>query len=280
MDTRALRIAAFAALILSLAACGGADDSSTSSSGASAAVNQSVGGIWEGTNTENGVTVQTTALVSPDGRYYEYSLNTSNDCAAVGTGTLSSSGDEVSGNVIGGLVSFSTILSVQTGCVYSDGSTWGTGTLSGTVSAGQTLSLTSTFTTTNGTTNSNSTPVTLNFNLLYNETSSLSKIAGNWIGVTSIVTTINSDGTVFSQDPDTGCVVNGQISIIDPSYNVYSESATYADCTGPEAVLNGQTATGLLTLNDSVSPVALEGGGSVTLSAGEIVIVVFSATAD
>jgi hypothetical protein len=166
---------------------------------------------------------------------------------------------------------------LQAGCTYPDGSTSATGTLSGTIVQGSTLTITATARTANGTTLP-ATTLTLTFNSLYNESSSLTKLAGNWTGPTGIVTTINGDGSFFAQDPASGCVVNGQYSIIDPKYNVYSGSATYSSCQGNAAVLNGLTATGLLTLNDTVSPNELAGGASVQLQNGAVVVVVATAT--
>jgi pimeloyl-ACP methyl ester carboxylesterase len=122
------------------------------------------------------------------------------------------------------------------------------------------------------------TTFTLQFNSLYNEPSSLSKLAGLWIGPTGVVTSINSDGTFFSQDPASGCVVNGRYSIINASYNVYAGSETFASCEGHAAVLNGLTATGLITLDDTVAPNQLAGGASVRLPGGAVIVVASTAT--
>ena len=69
-------------------------------------------------------------------------------------------------------------------------------------------------------------------------------IAGNYTDGSDTLT-ISSDGAIFEQDATTGCVVNGQVSIPNMSYNAYSFSVTYANCTGANSVLNGTTATGL-----------------------------------
>jgi hypothetical protein len=262
-----------------LAACGGGGDGEGTSSGVSTTTttNASIGGIWEGTNTVNGVTVQSLVLASPGGQFYSAGLNTSNNCADVATGTVTTSGDSFSGSAIAAVVSVATSSSVQTDCTFPDGSTSGTGTISGTVAPGVSLTVTDSFTTAKGETIPAATG-TLSFNTLYNETSSLSKLAGNWTGPTGIVTTINSDGSFFAQDPSSGCVVNGQYSIINPSYNVYAGSATYSNCTGSAAILNGVTATGLATLNDQVSPSQLEGGASANLGNGLVIVVVATAT--
>lgn len=221
--------------------------------------------------------MQTLALASEDGRFYTADLNTSNNCAAVGTGSVTVNGDTFSGSIISALVSFSTNASIQTTCAYSDGSTWGSGTISGTVSERSSMTVTDSFTTANGQTFPAETR-TLTFNTLYNEPSSLSRIAGNWTGPTGVVTTVSSDGSFFAQDPSSGCVVNGQYSIIDSNYNAYAGSATYSNCVGSAAVLNGLTATGLATINDTVVPNKLEGGASVRLNDGTVIVVVATAT--
>jgi hypothetical protein len=262
---------------LSLISCGGNSSSVGADTSSPSQTNKSVGGIWEGTSTINGVTVQTLALASEDGRFYAASLNTSNNCAEVGTGTVSTNGSVLSGSVIGGLVYFTANWNIQTNCTYPDGSTWGTGSLSGTVSERSLLTVTDAFTTANGQMLPSS-ALTLTFNSLYNEPSSLSKIAGNWIGPTGVVTSVNSDGSFFAQDPATGCVINGRYSIINASYNAYTGSATYNNCQGAAAILNGLTATGLFAVNDTVIPNKLEGGASVRLSNGTVIVVVATAT--
>jgi hypothetical protein len=86
--------------------------------------------------------------------------------------------------------------------------------------------------------------------------------------------TVSANGALASQDPTSGCDVNGHISIINASFNAYSLSATYSNCQGNASILNGVTATGLLTLDDTVSPNVLYAGYSVTLSNGAFIIVV------
>jgi hypothetical protein len=54
--------------------------------------------------------------------------------------------------------------------------------------------------------------------------------------------------------------VNGNVTIINASYNAYAVQATYASCTGSAAVLNGITFTGLATLDTSVTPMQLVAG--------------------
>lgn len=259
-----------------LASCGGGGG------GASApppVVNQSVAGIWKGQfTTTAGVSVAGTLLVAPDGTFYSEAKNLTNNCADVGKGSLTTSGSTVTGSEALGLVSFAAPSAVvQVNCTFPDGSTSGTGTLTGTVVQGSTLTLTPSGKTASGTTLPSNT-VALTFDTLYNESSSLGKIAGYWNGPTGNVLNISSSGALSSTDPASGCAVSGQASIINSSYNLYTVSAKYSGCQGNAAVLNGLTATGLLTLNDTVSPNLLIAGYSVTLASGAVVAVAADAT--
>ena len=72
--------------------------------------------------------------------------------------------------------------------------------------------------------------------------------------------------------------MRGQGSVINSKYNAYAFSVTYSACQGPAAVLNGQAATGIGALNDSVNPHLLYLGYSVTLQNGTTIIAVGDAT--
>lgn len=267
---------------LSLAACGGGSDSVSENNqmtcGGSCPVSiQATAGIWRGSSTENGATVNTSVLVAEDGNFYAYEENTSTGCAAVLTGFARASGSTVSGTVQAALVSVAENTSIQTTCVYSDGSTWATGSLSGTVVQGSSMTITPALTTANGTMLSSGSEA-LSFNAMYNQASAISDLAGNWTGPTGVVTAVSATGIISAHDPTSGCTVSGQYSVLDTSVNVYSASATYADCQGDASVLNGLTASGLVTLDTSTSPNELIGGMSVTLPNGTVVVAVASST--
>lgn len=76
------------------------------------------------------------------------------------------------------------------------------------------------------------------------------------------------------QDADTGCVINGQVSIIDERFNAYRAQYTYVNCTGQYAALNGRQFRGLASLDNTVTPerVVL---GAVTSSGSPTLAVVF-----
>ena len=241
-------------------------------------VQQSVGGIWRGQfTTTAGTSVTGLALVTEEGKFFSEAKNLGNDCADVGMGTLSVSGDAVTGSEEIGIVNFATANAINTSCQFPDGSSWGSGTISGSVAQRSTLTLTGKGTTANGTALPSNT-VTLTYDSLYSESSSLGKLAGNWTGPTGLVMNINPNGAVFAQDPTSGCIVNGHLSMINAKYNAYSASATYSNCTGNASALNGLTATGLASLDDGVNPNVLYLGYSLTLATGEVLIVVADAT--
>ena len=119
--------------------------------------------------------------------------------------------------------------------------------VSGTVTHGATLVL-------NG--------VTWTYSGLYNDPSSLAAVAGSWTGEldgtldgpASTTLTIDSTGALTEQDPGTDCVLSGQISPIDPSYNAYSVTWTYS---GSDCLAGLQSATGIAYIDYSVEPVVL-----------------------
>ena len=88
---------------------------------------------------------------------------------------------------------------------------------------------------------------------LYDRDSSLAQIAGNYDDAGQVIN-ITAEGEVFAQNPVTGCIINGQIAIIDSQFNAYDLSISYSSCIGDAANLNGSTFAGLGMLDDSVAP--------------------------
>ena len=238
--------------------------------------NQAVGGIWRVDTTLNGQHVTGVGLVAEDGRVVSFSQNLTNGCADVGIGSISATGSTISGTAKVDFVSFAFTPGITVGCTFSDGATSASETISGSVVQRSSLTLTGTVTTSLGTVYPSST-VTSTFDPLYNTASSLAAISGNWTGPTNVVMNINSSGAIFAQDPTSGCVVNGQVSLINSSYNAYAVSATYSNCAGSASVLNGVTASGLAAVDASVSPNVLYVGYSATV-AGATIIVAATAT--
>lgn len=222
--------------LLLLAACGGGGSVDLSGGGPITPFpDQAMGGAWSGTD-NNGL--QVFALSTDSGRLHWVVPSTGEQ--GFGTGSVSA-------------------LSVTINYTYVApfGFTLPDGSNSATCSGGGTIEERVSFysdvicTTTLGGSFNNT--ATLNYDSLYDRDSSLALIAGNYddFGLTINVT---ASGQVFEQDPASGCVINGQISIIDSQYNAYDVSITYSNCLGTAAVLNGSTFSGLGILDNTVAP--------------------------
>jgi hypothetical protein len=217
--------------------------------------NASPGGIWNGTDSVSGLAV--VGIVTEAGQFYFIRSD-----GAQFTGTVSVSGTTVSGNLLG---------FAPFGTTYADGSNHGTGTLSGTVAERSTLNLAIVFTTSAGTATTSNLPMT--FNATYDEPSSLATMAGTFTAVDGSVVSVSGGGSVTGQNATNGCVINGMISVINPSYNAYGVSYSFASCTGLYAVQNGVTETGLGTLNTVASPVQAIIGVSATVGTQMVALV-------
>lgn len=255
---------------MSLCACGGGGGSAPSAGGSPppTVTNQSVGGIWSTqytvtTGVNTGDVIDAVALISENGQYFEYGKNTTNGCAAIGFGQISSSGSTVSGSGDYVDVQYTSIPSVTVNCVAPDGSQSGSSMLSGTVQQRATASITSTDTTSMGTMIPSAT-TTFTFSNAYLSASSLNTIAGNYADGSATLS-ITGSGVVFEQDAN-GCVLNGQVSIISALYNAYAVQIDFANCSGTNAALNGVVVAGLITLDTTQAPAAIVGGVSGNIS--------------
>jgi hypothetical protein len=108
---------------------------------------------------------------------------------------------------------------------------------------------------------------TWSYNNLYNNPSSLAAIAGAWSSgldvssgatytITPGVLNISASGVILQDDTATsGCVINGQVSLIDPLYNAYSIALTY---TGTGCWSNGGTGQGIAYIDYVANPISLD----------------------
>jgi hypothetical protein len=205
------------AVILGLAGCGGSDGESGSS--------LSANGLWEGTFTEAGVGTYAVGSLFYNGRI----IAISEDAGAIYDGNYTVSGSTISGTVK---------------AYQINGGQLATATLSGTVSEQNSISLT--FSTSYGSTGS----MSLSFNSIYNRNSSLSSVEGSWNYTSSsysLAATVQNDGSFFGQDSD-GCVLSGDIGLLDTEHNLYSTTLSVAAC----GALNGNY-TGFSGLLDDVT---------------------------
>ena len=203
-------------------------------------LNESPGGFWAGIDSDGDIVV---VFVTETGRF-EFMTQFGNQ----GSGTLSvSNGNDVTGNFQ---------LVTQIGFPFPDGTTLADCTLSGTVTERQIMSVTANCTTTAGL-QDQITVTPLDYQPIYERDSSLATIAGMYDDGFQLVTDIGSDGTIFAQDPFTNCVTNGQVSIIDPDFNLYDFQFELSNCTDIYQILNGVSFFGLGLLDDSFPPEVL-----------------------
>lgn len=263
-------------LTVDLCACGGGGGYGGSPP---PTTNQSPGGIWtvqyvQASGPTAGHAINGTALVTETGDGFFAAVDAVSGCAEIGFGSVSVSGSSLTGSASNAMVSWSANPGASTSCAYPDGSTSGTMLLSGTVAQRSQLTVTDTTTTSAG--SMGTAMHTWSYSSLYAQPPSLATIAGNYRNGTDTLT-VGSDGAILEQDPASGCVLSGQAAIVNSSYNSYSLSFSYANCTGTLAVLNGQTGTGLGYYDDTVNPnqfvygVHIAVNGRTTVFAGALV---------
>ena len=217
-----------------LTACGGGGGGGTApappaSPAPPAPVPTNAGGIWEGTSNTSGLILNFAGVVTENGEGRFFDDN--------GTQYIVSN---ISGN--DGSVTLNFTAVAQFGFVFLDGSTVTTGSLTGTVI--EQTSFTGNFSVATG----ESGTISLTYNPIYERDSSFSKLEGLWDENGFGILSFNADGSFFEQDTF-GCVFDGQASIIDPAFNVYSLNMTVSLC---GAGVDGQY-TGLGVLTDFAS---------------------------
>lgn len=239
-----------------ISACGGGGGGGTNST-ATPAPNQSAAGVWQsssvitsGPNTGN--TIKRIAIVSSSGTFYTAAKNQNNGCAGIGFGQASVSGANLTGNLNGFVISYTTIPGVSVNCTYPDGTKSATGTISGNVTSGQSMILTSDGKTVNGTPLGASTD-TFTWAPTNSLAPSLATVSGNYTSNTASFVSVNSSGAISIVD-STGCTISGTVAIPNPAYNVYDISYKYTNCPASYAALNNVVATGLATYDNTVNP--------------------------
>jgi hypothetical protein len=219
---------------LLLGACNSSDNNSSTGGDTGT---QSATGIWTGTDSVSGLAV--TGLIDSGGRAY---FIREDGVQFVGAVQVSSTTLAVS---VDGYPDFDG--------EFSDGSTYGIGTLSGTVATGDTLTATLAFTT-NG-----KTSITGSWSLTYaglsDTASSTGAMAGTYADSASGATfIIGTDGAMSITNSPYGCSLTGSVTTSDTTHDLYEVSYSYSGCTGTYEPLNGVQFTGLGFLNASESP--------------------------
>lgn len=232
-------IATLATMTALLAGCGGGSGSGGGSISPPAAA-ASPGGIWTGTDSATGM--QVTALVAESGE-----MDVIRSDRAQFIGTLSVSGSSISAAIDG---------DAPFGFTFPDGSIHGTGKVTGTLVERSSIQATVAFTTDGG--ESSTSSVTLAFQSSYMTIPNIANLAGTYTDSnTGAVITIDSGGTIFAQDPASGCVVNGNVHVVDGAHSLYAPLADYANCLGAAATLNGLEFDGSATFNGTTALVGL-----------------------
>lgn len=201
--------------------------------------NASAGGIWFGTDSDGD---QIIALITETGRFHLL-----DEFGFQGSGILSiSSADEISAD-------FQTLPSI--GAQFTDGSHLADCSISGSIVERSALDGTVTCTTSQG--SESSVTVNLDYQAIYDSDSSLAMITGTWTDSSdpgTDVVNVDTTGLITGQDGGaSGCVYSGQVTLVNPNYNVYDIEWTYSSCNG-DSELDGASFSGLGTIDNTISP--------------------------
>jgi hypothetical protein len=204
-------------------------------------------GIWQGTLTENSVvTNDITCLITADDELACLLFDPVDATLAGGAnGSLTVSGMDVTGSG----VAYST-----PGYTLPDDSTAGAFTITGgTVVAGVSLQL-------DVSVGAAAAAVSFAYDALHERGSSLAAVAGTYdqffIDDDPTSFSIDAAGTLFAQT-SLGCVGNGQVSLIDPSFNIYDVEITMSNCPDLDGVYQGLGTTSDLLATDDVFQLAV-----------------------
>lgn len=201
--------------------------------------NASVGGIWFGTDSEGD---QIIALITETGRFHLL-----DEFGFQGSGILTvSSANELSAD-------FQTVPPI--GVRFADDSFFADCSISGSFAERLTLDASVACTTSQGA--ESSVTMNLNYQAIYQLGSSLDMLTGTWTDSSAPgadVVNVDATGMITGQDGGaSGCVYSGQVTLIDPNYNVYDIEWTYSSCNG-DSELDGATFSGLGAIDNTVSP--------------------------
>ncbi len=248
--------------LLALAGCGGGTSNEGGAFGLQ--TESSPGGIWSGLELVEGEPVlETVLLITQSGR-----LHAVREDGVQSIGQASARRGEISATYTAAL---------PFGEVFADGSDAGSGSFVGQIFAGVSIDASFIFDTAQDTRTDG--VLALDFVDDYNRSSSLDDIAGLWTSP-GLTLDISADGEIFGQAQDTGCILNGTVSIIDPLYTLYDVSWEYTACTAPLDSLNGVTFGGLIALIDApeepdggpTGPAVIFGGAVGSVSGVDVAV--------
>lgn len=251
-------------VLLALTGCGG----TTNEGGAfGLQTESSPGGIWSGLELVEGEPVlETLVLITQAGR-----LHAIREDGVQSIGQASARRGEVSATYTAAL---------PLGEVFEDGSNAGTGSFVGQIFTGVSIDGSFVFDTAQDTRTEGL--LALDFVDDYNRSSSLDDIAGLWASP-GLTLDVSATGEIFGQAQDTGCIINGTVSIIDPLYTLYDVSWEYTACAAPLDSLNGVSFAGMVALigspeepdEDPTGPAVIFGGAVGTVSGADVAVELF-----
>ncbi len=224
---------------------GGSDDGGSDDGGSGGAQNAAVdaNGLWEGTVLGYDVIVAT-----HDGRLVAYY-----DGGVIFDGTYTLNGSSISGAMTSyEIVSSSSVAVSQA-------------TFSGTVT--EQRSFAGQATAADGTVR----PFSYTFMEEYNQPGSLSRVAGTWSDEDTwtgdltgypVTATIDSNGALTGQNTR-GCMLNGQVSVLDANINLYGVRMDVGNCPG----LNGRYDGFATLLESQLGVLAFQGEDAVAIGA-------------
>jgi hypothetical protein len=255
IELRALAVAVATALVASCSSDNNPD--SVFLEGASV-----TGGVWTGTTSPQGEEIF--GIVAEDGSFH-FVASIGGAPVRQYFGSIAAAGNLFNGTIAG--------VSSVGGADVCPGFSAAEGTIpSGSVRRRSSLSFVSQLVC--GTTVSVS-DFALSYSSRYERSASNATVAGNYTNsANGAAVTVFPTGAIFSQEPATGCVINGLITPVSPRFNAYDISVTYEQCTsGPFAGSVPITLSGLATLDGTDLVASLVSGTSTTTSAGGIVLV-------
>lgn len=223
--------------------------------------NASPGGIWIGTNSEG---EQIFALITETGRFH---LLDEFEFQGSGIFTVSAA-DEIAADF--------RMLSPLGGS-FADGSIFADCSLDGSIVERAALDATIDCTTPSGA--MSSVAVNLSYQALYELDSSLAAFGGTWTDSSNPggdVVNIDAMGAITGQDGSgSGCIYSGQVSIVNPDFNVYDMEWTYSSCVGQAASLNGVTFSGVGAIDNTVSPTGFVLAATGVVQRNEVSLVLY-----
>lgn len=222
--------------------------SSSSSGGSSSGGNADPEGIWTGTDNSVNPPLVLVGIVEASG---VFDFIRSDNAQFIGTADIS--GTSISADYEG--------ITQFKGSTFPNGAGYGTGSFSGTLAAASSITASSSFTPLNDATTYTG-AWSLNFDQIYNSGSSFAMISGNYTNQsvgpsTGAIVSVSGTGELTAQDATSSCVLNGQISLLNSTFDAYSVTYTYSNCGTGYTQLNNVAFAGLGVLNSSNSPAQL-----------------------